>query len=878
MKTTVCSVLITFTSAAFAGVGTPVELKFPAGTSAMTAGRQTVAMNDSYLLVGLPYGDVKNSAGKLVAGAGEVQVFNAVTGALVRRLKHPQPTSGTKFGSQVVLSGNNAIVVNRNSRVNAMSLSTGAFLWTYSPMDDVGAFSLNDGFVDHVSADTGSVKIGMSSAWWIDYPGLGYYVGQGFTGQVLSSGAPASALFDSPAEKFAGFGASTAVSGGMTLVGVSRSDWGGLVDSGHASVFQGNQLIAHLAPPVSAADDQFGNAVAITSHHFIVSAPRVDFPGQANAGRLYVYDKTTFGFVRQVDCPAALGANAMFGLTLAAHGSMVAVGANGSAFVYDVVTGKLEQLAKPVGTGTGFGSSVSISGHSVVVADPAASGGTAATGRVFLYHGLSRQLPVSAVIAATKTAAPGAKSGTTFATLGSTAVSTTGAAMHLATITGGGATTANNAGVWSTQSMSLDLLLRESDLVGTAKMSAPVSPFFANDGTGRFMARNAATKQLTVFKDSGSTVAPLLAEGQSFLVNGASEIISKLHDVGGSTEASSQITVLASSKVGTGAITLANDSHVSRHIGSSLVSEVREGLVSPAAGLNYGQITPRFAVEGGRVALVAALSGAPTASNSALVVKSLGINNAWIMARKGDIAPGAGNAKFSAFISTAINSSETVFRATLSGGASGVTTGIWSTFLMNNDTQVGTVPVAIRLQQAGGTATGVKFSRFFEIAIASDGGIVFRAQIAGPGVNSTNDVGIWLYSQGVNYLLLREGSYVQGTNGPKIGTLQRWSLGKEGRYAVMASLTGTSSSANQGLLTGNFLSVFTANWSPSLVLQKGQLIDRPTAMPVKGMGMATNHFDASGSGSKGQATQVSAAGVLFSAIYTSNTDLLLLNP
>ena len=158
------------TSLLTAGINAPVELVFPAGSSYISPSYQGVAMNDSYILVGFHYADVKDGSGKVVPGAGEVQVFSATTGQFIRRLKHPKPMTGAKFGNRVVLCGNLAAVLDTNLRVNAFDISTGSLKWSYRPTDDTEAFVLHDGFVDHLSADAGGVKLGMSTAWWIRWP------------------------------------------------------------------------------------------------------------------------------------------------------------------------------------------------------------------------------------------------------------------------------------------------------------------------------------------------------------------------------------------------------------------------------------------------------------------------------------------------------------------------------------------------------------------------------------------------------------------------------------------------------------------------------------------------------------------------------------
>jgi len=306
-----------------------------------------------------------------------------------------------------------------------------------------------------------------------------------------------------------------------------------------------------------------------------------------------------------------------------------------------------------------------------------------------------------------------------------------------------------------------------------------------------------------------------------------------------------------------------------------MLDEAREGVKAASLDFSYGQIAPRVATNGGRIAFVTAVAGAPAASNTALITKSIGIDNEKVVARKGDVAPGAGSAKFSAFVSESLNATDVVFRATLTGGAPGVTSGVWQSTIGG---MVIHHPIALRGQQAAGLTTGIKFTRFMETFIADGGVILIRAQVAGPGVSTANDVGIWVWSQKKLHLLLREGDLVPGGSGARIGTIQRVDLSGSSHYVVLASLKGVPVGRNQALLTGGFFHTLPAYWTPALVLQKGSLINRPSPTLLKGIGIARNHIDPSGAGTKGQAKQVGSAGILFTATYSAGTDLILTHP
>lgn len=859
--------------------GTPVELVMPAGTAALTPTTQSVAMNDSYILIGVIGASYKAPAGgPEISGAGEVLVFNASTGAFIRRLRSPEPAFQGALGRYVAIQGTRAYAVDLNSRVCCFDITTGKRLWKNRPMDeaDFGGLTMKSGLVEHLAVDGDLVLAGIPTGWVLDLPLNGFAVGQGMLARMLASnGKTQSAHVSLNAEENATFGASVARAGGITLIGEPLRDYGGLADSGLVNIHLDSNHRYELALPGASGGDRFGAAVAILRDRLLVSAPGRDVNGRSDAGTVLVIDKSTSAVVKQMDAPASLAAGAAFGRSLSAHGSLAVIGANGSSWLYDTIADKLVPLNPPVAPSAQYGCSVAINSSSIVVVDPAATGGQATKGRAYLFAGFGRELPAGGVIARTKAAAPGTAS--TFLSFGETGLSSAGKVIFTATVAGGGASLANNGGLWSTLGGSLDLVLRENDSNGTAKVLAPAKPLFAPDGKGRFLARHAGTLSQNLFTDDGMTVNHSMGEGAPLIVNGTTLTIGKIHDFVGSSQASSTAMVACSARTGTGGVTLQNDSRIGRKTPSFMLDEAREGNLSAISGVSYGQIAPRVASNGGRIAFVTAIMGVPTATNSALITKNIGISDEKIIARKGDPAPGAGTAKFSSFVSESLNLANVVFRATLTGGASGVTSGVWRSQIGAGNV-VNTTAVALRNHPAPGLAAGVKFVRFIETFIADGGAIALRAQVAGPGVGAANDVGIWAYSQGVLSLLMREGDAIPGGKGARIGTIQRFDLGGSSHYAVLVSLAGAPSSRNQAILTGHFLNSNAIMWQPAMVVQKGSLIDRPTPMPIKGLGIARNHVAANGAGTKGIAKQIGDHGLLFSATFANSTDLILAHP
>ena len=123
-----------------------------------------------------------------------------------------------------------------------------------------------------------------------------------------------------------------------------------------------------------------------------------------------------------------------------------------------------------------------------------------------------------------------------------------------------------------------------------------------------------------------------------------------------------------------------------------------------------------------------------------------------LLARAGSAAPGVGEGvTFTGLEVPAIASSgEIAFFAGLAGAGIDTTnnTGLWST------TGGSLHPVVREGWAAPGTAEGTTFSSFYgDLAVDSAGQAAFTATLAGMGIDSTNDNGIW-QERGGNLTLL----------------------------------------------------------------------------------------------------------------------------
>ena len=91
-----------------------------------------------------------------------------------------------------------------------------------------------------------------------------------------------------------------------------------------------------------------------------------------------------------------------------------------------------------------------------------------------------------------------------------------------------------------------------------------------------------------------------------------------------------------------------------------------------------------------------------------------------------------------------------------------------------------------------GGGAGVRFNRFFDPIFNSTGQTAFDAQLSGTGLDTTNDDGIWSDGGGPLALIAREGGQAPGTN-PGIDFINfghRLLLNNVGRAALKSDLIG----------------------------------------------------------------------------------------
>ena len=367
--------------------------------------------------------------------------------------------------------------------------------------------------------------------------------------------------------------------------------------------------------------------------------------------------------------------------------------------------------------------------------------------------------------------APGTSSGVNYITFDSPRLNAAGQAAFFGVLTGSGVTSANINGVWSERSGSLALVARKGDPApGTSSgvnFSNLNSPLL--DGAGQTAFSCLLTGSGVTFANDGgiwsegSGALTLVARegnpasGTSSGVN-YSELFTPVLNSGGQT---AFLTTLTGSGV-----TTANDRGIWSEGSGSLALVAREGDPAPgtSSGVNYNVINAPVLNGAGQTAFLANLTGSGVTPANVVGIWSEGSGSLALVARASDAAPGTpGGVNYSGFFSPVLNGAgQTAFVAFLTG--SGVTSannsGIWSE-------GSGSLTLVARMgDPAPGTPSGVNYSNFTSPntpLLNGAGQTAFLADLAGSGVTTTNDRGIWSEGSGALALVAREGAAAPGT-------------------------------------------------------------------------------------------------------------------
>lgn len=805
--------------------------------------RQALAISDKWVLAGTP------SADEQANNQGAVQVFNALTGAWVRKLLPPLPIAADQhFGNACAIAGNQAIIqADANvgpRRVYVYDLATGKLVRELSV----------PGVLD-------THYFGESLAVWGDKILVGASGTDNYRGAVyafsLKTGAFISKIQPPDTVAFDYFGQCIATDGSYALISAPSRSGG----KGGAYLYElrSGALVKTFAPAAASTSDHAGYRVALSGSRALLTS----FKGNGRVIQFNLFNSSEKELIASDDASGGLGA------TLAVDGDVAIVGSSeGKAYVFDLLsssTTEMSTLSPPDYPGYFSRNGVAMANGTVLCSGESDDTLGNGSGAVYMFRTITRPLTLTKV-AARGDFAPAAAD-TTFNVIGDAYINPNADVGFLSTLLGTGSNKGKDNGLWSTMlpdlpgyPPGLTLTLKSRDKVLGTPVLTVDSLRFNRPYMALYIARR-GPNDAVIMKDNGFVTERLYQNAFATPDLAYPTLVQSHHfDL-----AAYSITL----KNGVNGVNAGNDSGVillkpSEPSQGNVLDRVRESVTDISAGLVYGQFTGRVALYYDTAVYSAAVQSLP-ANNQAIFRKKYQVGTN-VVAQKGFPAPSANGALYSAFIgeSTDDTYSDT-YRATIGAPATAATNeGLW--------VRVYPSPAYLALRKGDtvpGT-NGAKIASFIQFW-ATYNQTLALVKLSGVGVTSANDQALILYQTTANVagtvlVLLREGDPASGCGTATIGVISRVEVDTfSGQYLVLATLAGAPVGSNQCLFRGaSHASTFAGSQGqylrlPNAVLRKGQLFSgRPSR--VKSISLPATNLTAAGAGSTGLGTAMQYTG------------------
>lgn len=282
-----------------------------------------------------------------VSDAGTAYLFDLASGTPgtpVHIINTPSPPSEEEFGNAVAVSGNLVVAGCYHDDKGNNSNSGSAFIYDISSATpDLPLLSLenpgpatNDYFGGAVAIAGNTVAV---AAYQDDTGAANAGTVYLYNRASPTPTVPVLTLPNPSPQAQDQFGNAIAISGPLLVVGTAKNDNGAIADSGSAYVFDLSASnpavpVAILDNPDPAAGDQFGVSVAVSGTRVVIGAPGNDVNSANDAGSIYVYDissGTPTLPVVVIDNPVP-GADDEFGHSVGISGLRVIAGAPYSDF------------------------------------------------------------------------------------------------------------------------------------------------------------------------------------------------------------------------------------------------------------------------------------------------------------------------------------------------------------------------------------------------------------------------------------------------------------------------------------------------------------------------------------------------------------------
>jgi outer membrane protein assembly factor BamB len=267
-------------------------------TSAVDGFGYSIAISDSYAIVGAPYEDDAGGT-----GSGKAYIYNSSTGALLWTLDNPNAygtTDGDYFGYSVSISNSYAIIGAyleddagglSSGKAYIFDNATGTLLWT---LDNPNAYDTSAGDSFGYSVSISDIYAIVGAYQEDDISGLGSgiaYIYNSVTGALLHTLDNPNAYSSTTGDYF---GYYVSISDSYAIVGAPYEDDAGGLTSGKAYIYNPatGALLSTLDNPnaYNTSDgDSFGYSIAISDNYAIVGAYLEDDAGGLSSGKAYIY-------------------------------------------------------------------------------------------------------------------------------------------------------------------------------------------------------------------------------------------------------------------------------------------------------------------------------------------------------------------------------------------------------------------------------------------------------------------------------------------------------------------------------------------------------------------------------------------------------------
>ena len=363
----------------------------------------SVSISGDYAIIGA----YEEDAGATGAGAAYIFKHTGTSWVQEAKLQASDAEASDRFGYSVAISGDYAIVGASGEDTGGVNVGAAYIFkrtgtsWVQEAKIQASDREVADFFGtsvsisgDYVIVGADGVNIGAISV------GAAYIFKRTGTSWIQEAKIQAS-----DAENGDFFGTSVSITGDYVIVGAPYKDTGGQ-DAGAAYIFKRTGTNWTEEAKIQASDaedgDFFGKSVSILDDYVIVGAELEDTRA-ANAGAVYIFKRTGVNWIQEAKIQASDAENGdNFGSSVSISGDYIIIGAYGedtggnnagAAYLFKHTGTNWTQEAKIQASDTEngdiFGSSVSISGNSIIVGAPYEDTGGSQAGAAYLFNILS---------------------------------------------------------------------------------------------------------------------------------------------------------------------------------------------------------------------------------------------------------------------------------------------------------------------------------------------------------------------------------------------------------------------------------------------------------------------------------------------------------